>query len=142
MVNTEYLEIKAQLHNQWLAESDLLWRTSRKRLAYPLFPPFPTEDIIVARAKVLLEFLSKDNSPVVPFPMITTVPAQGNPTDIEVTNVTVVEVEPTPMYTEASTLEVNEETQNETAELEKPEEVNDTAAPKRLPSILRRLMGS
>lgn len=59
IVHNEYIDAKAQLHNKWLADADMLWRTSRARLVYPPFPPYPTEEVIVARAKVLLEFLSK-----------------------------------------------------------------------------------
>lgn len=57
IVHNEYIDAKAQLHNKWLADSDALWRTSRVRLVYPPFPPYPTEDVIVARAKVLKNFL-------------------------------------------------------------------------------------
>lgn len=67
IVHNEYIDTKAQLHNKWLVDADLLWRSTRTRLAYPTFPSFPTEDVVVARAKVLLEFLSKkDETPIEP----------------------------------------------------------------------------
>ena len=58
IVHNEYVDTKAQLHNKWIADADLLWKTTRTRLAYPAFPPFPTEDVVVARAKVLKNFLT------------------------------------------------------------------------------------
>lgn len=66
IVHNEYIDAKAQLHNKWLADADLLWRTTRTRLVYPPFPPYPTEEVIVARAKVLLGFLSKQEQPIEP----------------------------------------------------------------------------
>lgn len=66
IVHNEYIDAKAQLHNKWLVEADLLWRTTRSRLVYPSFPPYPTEDVIVARAKVLLGFLSTQEAPIEP----------------------------------------------------------------------------
>lgn len=87
IVHDEYVDTKAQLHNKWLVDADLLWRTTRTRLAYPTFPPFPTEDVVVARAKVLLEFLSKkDETPIeplaveqVPEPVVEVIPVQEEP---------------------------------------------------------------
>lgn len=76
IVHNEYIDAKAQLHNKWLNDADLLWRTSRMRLVYPPFPPYPTEDVIVARAKVLLAFLSKEEQPVEP-------PVEEQPVSIE-----------------------------------------------------------
>ncbi len=56
----EYTDRRAQDHNQWVIESDHLWRTQRLRLAYPSFPPYPTEDEIILRAKKLMEFVGID----------------------------------------------------------------------------------
>ncbi len=53
----EYVDHRAQLHNQWLVDSDLLWRTKRLRLAYPPIPPYPTEKDVLAKANSLLAFL-------------------------------------------------------------------------------------
>ncbi len=58
LVVNEYVDHRAQLHNQWLIESDQLWRTRRLRLAYPPIPPHPTEEDVVKRARLLLEFLN------------------------------------------------------------------------------------
>lgn len=148
MVNIEYLESKAQLHNQWLAESDLLWRTSRRRLVYPPFPPFPTEDVIVARAKVLLEFLSKVDSPAAPFPSITQVSSVEEPTNVEVTTIRVVDQVAEVLYNDTNTdkdFDEVEVVQNNIEPVVEPSNdvaPENTTANKRVPSLLRRLMGS
>ena len=145
MVNTEYLETKAQLHNQWIAESELLWKTNRRRLVYPSFPPFPTEDVIVARAKVLLGFLSEVEKPAAPFPAITQVSTLEVPTEVEITEV---EVNPITPYNECNVQDGGEvmiETTIEQPTVVEPSaniEPLDTTTPKLVPSLLRRLMGS
>lgn len=55
---SDYNNRKAELHNQWLKESDYMWRTQKLRVAYPTIPPYPTEEEIVSRAKKLLDFLN------------------------------------------------------------------------------------
>lgn len=75
LVINEYVDRRAHVHNQWLVESDHLWKSQRLRLAYPPIPPYPTEKEVVERAKTLLAFL---NSPQgMPNP-VTTV----NPPDV------------------------------------------------------------
>lgn len=75
IVINEYVDRRAHVHNQWLVESDFLWKSQRLRLAYPPIPPYPTEQEVVERAKTLLAFL---NSPQgMPGP-VTTV----NPPDV------------------------------------------------------------
>lgn len=54
---SDYNNRKADLHNQWLAEDDFMWRTQRMKVAYPPIPKFPTEEEIARRAERLLEFL-------------------------------------------------------------------------------------
>jgi len=58
IVINEHTDRRAEMHNQWLVESNELWRTRRVRLAYPAIPPYPTENDIIARAQKLLEFAS------------------------------------------------------------------------------------
>lgn len=55
---SDYNNRKAELHNQWLAESDLAWKRHRLKVAYPPIPPFPTEQEIMDRALNLIEFLN------------------------------------------------------------------------------------
>lgn len=62
LVINEHTDRRANLHNQWLVDSDRLWRTNRKRLAYPEIPPYPTEKEILERAKVLMGFLESQNN--------------------------------------------------------------------------------
>jgi hypothetical protein len=73
LVINEHTDRRAEMHNQWLTESSELWRTRRIRLAYPPIPPYPTENDIIARARVLLDFVEK--SPAV---ADTTVPVVEN----------------------------------------------------------------
>jgi hypothetical protein len=61
LVINEYVDRRAQEHNEWLDKSTTLWQTSRMKLAYPVIPPYPTENDIVNRAKTLLEFLITDS---------------------------------------------------------------------------------
>lgn len=54
---SDYNNRKAELHNQWVAESDYMWRTQKLRVAYPPIPQFPTEEEIARRAERLLAFI-------------------------------------------------------------------------------------
>lgn len=54
---SDYNNRKADLHNQWVAESDYMWRTKKLRVAYPPIPPFPSEEEIARRAERLLAFI-------------------------------------------------------------------------------------
>ena len=56
----EYIDRRAQEHNEWLGKSSELWKTQRLALAYPVIPPYPTEKEIITRAKVLVDFLLVD----------------------------------------------------------------------------------
>jgi hypothetical protein len=58
IVINEHVDQRAEVHNQWLLDSDLLWKSRKLRLAYPTIPPYPTEIDIVVRAKVLMDFLN------------------------------------------------------------------------------------
>lgn len=53
----EYIDRRAQEHNEWLDKSSELWKTQRLTLAYPVIPPYPTEKEIITRAKALMDFL-------------------------------------------------------------------------------------
>jgi hypothetical protein len=72
LVISEYNNQRADLHNQWIVESDKIWRTQRLRVAYPPIPPFPTEVDIIKRAKLLMDFVgvetpttpSEDTEPI------------------------------------------------------------------------------
>jgi hypothetical protein len=59
LVINEYTDRRAEQHNKWLVESEHLWRTQRLRLAYPTIPPYPTEEDIIARAALMLEFVKR-----------------------------------------------------------------------------------
>lgn len=66
LVVGEYNNRRAETHNQWLVESDRLWKASRVRLAYPPIPPFPTEADILLRAQSLMEFVGIGKSEQAP----------------------------------------------------------------------------
>ena len=55
----EHTDRVAQIHNRWLAENDVVWRTQRLRLQYPQMPKAPTDNEIKSRAKVLLDWISE-----------------------------------------------------------------------------------
>jgi hypothetical protein len=87
LVINDHTDRRAEMHNQWLTESNELWRTRRIRLAYPPIPPYPTENDIIARARVLLDFVEK--SPAVadtPVPVVENVPpvSETKPMDVPV----------------------------------------------------------
>jgi hypothetical protein len=63
LVVGEYNNRRAETHNQWLVESDRLWKTSRVRLAYPPIPPFPAEEEIMIRAQALIDFVGSNKDP-------------------------------------------------------------------------------
>lgn len=57
LVINDYVDKRAELHNQWVTQSDLLWKTRGVKLGYPTIPPYPNEDDICAAANKLLKFL-------------------------------------------------------------------------------------
>lgn len=71
LVTNEYVDIRAQLHNQWLVDSSKLWVARRMRLPYPDIPPYPTETDIIERAHKLLDFVGLDSNDI-------TVDAEGS----------------------------------------------------------------
>lgn len=75
LLNEEYINKRAQDHNRWLAESDVMWRTKKLKLPYPPFASYPTDEEIVAKATVLYNFVNskspKDAVPSTPSPIIT-----------------------------------------------------------------------
>jgi hypothetical protein len=73
----EYKDRRAELHNQWLAESDRVWRISRARVTYPPIPPHPTEAEILARAKLLMNFVAIVESPVIVEPVPVALPPES-----------------------------------------------------------------
>ena len=70
IVMSDYTNRRADLHNQWLFESDNLWKTQRVRLSYPSIPPYPTETEIVERAKLMIDFVEHVQPVVQPEPMV------------------------------------------------------------------------
>lgn len=83
LLNEEYINRRAQDHNRWLAESDLMWRTKRVKLPYPPFASYPTDEEIVAKATVLYNFVSTKPADTTAFPPIETEPT---PAEIEATS--------------------------------------------------------
>ena len=58
LVINEYIDKRAEMHNRWLVESDVLWNASKLALPYPSIPPYPTEMDILDRARVLIDFVT------------------------------------------------------------------------------------
>ena len=63
LIVNEHMDKRAELHNKWLANAEKFWKTNRINLPYPTIPPYPTEKEIVARAQILLDFLSSEKTP-------------------------------------------------------------------------------
>lgn len=83
LVINEYIDKRAQDHNNWLVQSDISWKTNKVNLPYPTIPPWPTEKDVINRAKILIDFVQRDvesDLPEGPVPPITIDP----PPDIEV----------------------------------------------------------
>lgn len=57
----EYTDLRAKLHNRWVAQSDVAKRTTRTFIPYPDIPPYPTENDIISRAQRFLDFLSGES---------------------------------------------------------------------------------
>ena len=81
LVLNEHTDRRAQIHNNWLVESEQLWITRRVKLAYPEIPAYPTEAEILARADKLMKFLytsenieSEPESASAPMPPLTPAP--------------------------------------------------------------------
>ena len=66
LANEEYINKRAEDHNAWLAQVDVVWRTRGVKLAYPAFVPFPTEAEIVAKAITLYSFVKAPDTPDTP----------------------------------------------------------------------------
>lgn len=60
IAQNEYLDIRAKIHNKWVADSDVEWRTKGVKLPYPSFPSYPSEQEILTRAQKILDFLNRD----------------------------------------------------------------------------------
>ncbi len=57
LVINEHTDRRAQLHNEWLYESEKAWTTQRMKIKYPDIPPYPTEQDVLDRAQTLLKFI-------------------------------------------------------------------------------------
>ena len=84
LVINEHTDRRAEMHNQWLTESNELWRTRRVRLAYPSIPPYPTENDIIARARTLLDFVEKSPAAETPVPLVENVPPVSEVKSVDV----------------------------------------------------------
>lgn len=56
----EYMERKIASHTKWLSDSEKLWHNHRQILPYPVSPLYPSEEVIMERAKTLLDFIETD----------------------------------------------------------------------------------
>ena len=58
MLIEAYINRRAEDHNAWLAESELMWKNNKSHLKYPNFPPYPTEEDVIAKAETLYRFIN------------------------------------------------------------------------------------
>lgn len=61
IVDNEYVNRRAEIHNRWLEESAQLWALQRLKLPYPSIPPYPSEDEVIRVAQSLLTFNEDDH---------------------------------------------------------------------------------
>lgn len=60
LVIQEYQDMRGKAHNKWVIDSTILWNTRRIKLPYPDLPPFPSDNDIISRAKILVGFINSE----------------------------------------------------------------------------------
>ncbi len=60
----EFTEKKIASHTKWLSDSEKLWHNHRQVLPYPVNPIYPNEEVIIDRAKSLLNFIEAEGGNV------------------------------------------------------------------------------
>jgi hypothetical protein len=60
IAHNEYVDVRAKIHNKWLTDSDIEWRSKGIKLPYPDFPTYPSEHEILKRAQNILDFFNSD----------------------------------------------------------------------------------
>jgi hypothetical protein len=109
MLTNEYVDRKAENHNQWVAQNELMWKTQRVRLPYPSFPPYPTQEQVLQKAKSLWKCFFLDEKVIESFPeLVTATVANTESTTAGQAINSVVEAASTVGQTEAITTEVAE----------------------------------
>ena len=58
IVNEEYINRRAEEHNRWVALNDHSLRTTKVRTPYPPFTTYPSEDVLIAKALAMYNFIS------------------------------------------------------------------------------------
>lgn len=56
----EYTEQKIAAHTKWLSDSEKLWANHRQILPYPVDPIYPNEEVIIDKAKMLMNFIESE----------------------------------------------------------------------------------
>ena len=57
LVNEEYINRRAEEHNRWVHANDHSLKFTRMRAPYPPFSPYPSEDVIIAKAQAMYRFM-------------------------------------------------------------------------------------
>lgn len=57
IVHAELTDSRLQNHRKWVANNDESWKTNRVRIPYPAQDPYPTEEVIIARAMTMYNFV-------------------------------------------------------------------------------------
>ena len=74
LLNEEYINRRAEDHNKWLAECDVVWKTRGIKLPYPPFAPYPSESEILAKATSLYNFVEEKPKEVKPVADVASAP--------------------------------------------------------------------
>ena len=162
----DYNNRKAELHNQWLLESDIAWKKHKVKVAYPTIPEFPSEDEIINRAMKLIEFLNThrpDLEEKIPEPQAEVQIEVEQPTEpeskpiieqkvettpeqpvteqlIEPSTATVTEQTPQPAVQEPAKEEIKPELDLDYARMKVSRKIGDSYVSNRvIPSVIRKL---
>lgn len=57
ILHNDYVDQKAQIHNAWSHQAQIVWKTGGVKIPYPTFPPYPSDEQILSKANSLLLFV-------------------------------------------------------------------------------------
>jgi hypothetical protein len=90
LVNEEYINRRAEEHNRWVHANDHSLKFTRMRAPYPPFTPYPSEDVIIAKAQAMYRFMV--STAAIDQPAAPTVDSDSEP-EIEFPEIAVTDLE-------------------------------------------------
>lgn len=113
----EQLEKRVTDLDDWLAQCDIVWKEQRVLLPYPKYPNYPSDDEVIARAKLLYDFDQETNKKKEEDEKIKTESMVEQPQE------------------EAEVIKIN--TENEEKNLQNNEEVKIESNEKKIPALFK-----